>query len=304
MTASAPLTLLGGAVAGLGIAILSAGIVTTVRTRMGQAGAAAGRRWWRRRIGMRALISAICGLAAGAVTRWPAAVVLAAVAAWWLPRLVGGDRHAGAGIERIEAIASWTESLRDTLSAAAGLEQAILATAPLAPAPINEPLSALTARLRTGDRLTAALRAFGDELADPTADLVVAALTSAAEHQGGDLAALLGELASAARDHATMRLRLRADRARIRTSSRIITGATIAMAAGLVLWSRDFLAPYDTATGQLVLLGIGTVFAAGFSWLDRLARIEEPGRILLPAVPEAPAAAHMGGAEIGPGGAT
>ena len=70
-----------------------------------------------------------------AVTRWPAGTVLAGLAAWFLPRALGPDRAHARALERIEAIASFTEMLRDTISAAAGLEQAILAAEPVAPAP-------------------------------------------------------------------------------------------------------------------------------------------------------------------------
>ena len=59
--------------------------------------------------------------------------------------------HARA-LERIEAIATFTEMLRDTISAAAGLEQAILAAEPVAPAPVREPVLMLAARLRRAPR--------------------------------------------------------------------------------------------------------------------------------------------------------
>ena len=120
--------------------------------------------------------------------------------------------------------------LRDTISAAAGLEQAILATEPVAPAPIREQVVLLAARIRRGQRLPDALRAFAAETADPTADLVVAALLLAAEQQARDLAQLLGSLADSARQHAVMRMRVAAGRARVRTAARIIIAVT--MAAG------------------------------------------------------------------------
>ena len=57
----------------------------------------------------------------------------AAAAMFGLPKLFG--QSAGSvSVEKIEAIASWTEMLQGTLAASAGLNQAIVATAPLAPA--------------------------------------------------------------------------------------------------------------------------------------------------------------------------
>ena len=145
--------------------------------------------------------------------------VLAGLAAWFLPR-AAGPRPAGTrAVGRIEAIAGWTEMLRDTLAAAAGLEQAILATAPLAPVPVREQVTALAVRIQRGQRLPAALRAFAAEVADPTGDLVVAALLLAAEQQARDLGELLASLADSAREHAAMRLRVAAGRARVRTAA-------------------------------------------------------------------------------------
>lgn len=222
------------------------------------------------------------GLLVGAVTQWPAAALLAGAGVWWLPGLLGPDRQHVRSVARIEAIAGWTESLRDTLSAAAGLEQAITATAGLAPGPIAEPVARLAARLRAGDRLVDALADLGREVADPTADLVVTALVMAAGEHARDLGGLLGELARAARDQAAMRARVATTRARIRSATRIIVAATTVMAVGLSLWSRDFLAPYDTPGGQLMLLGIGGIFAGAFAWLARQARFPEPARLLAP----------------------
>src|SRR5688572_16044382 len=71
---------------------------------------------------------------AGLVTGWPVGAVLAAAAAWTVPALWGGDRAQRQAIARTEAVAAWTEMLRDNLGAAAGLEQAILAAGQVPPA--------------------------------------------------------------------------------------------------------------------------------------------------------------------------
>jgi len=217
---------------------------------------------------------------AAAITRWPAGTILAALAAWFLPPVLGPDRAGDQQVRRIEAIASWTEQLRDTLAAAAGLEQAILATAPISPEPVREQVTGLAARIHQGQRLPGALRAFAAEAADPAADLVTAALLLAAEQQARDLGQLLSSLADSARQHAAMRLRVAAARARVRTASRIIIAVTVALTAGLLAWSRVFLAPYDGAAGQLVLLAVGGCFAAAFWWLHKIAGFGDNPRIL------------------------
>jgi tight adherence protein B len=228
----------------------------------------------------RAAGAVVAAVVVGVVTRWPVGTLLTAVAAWWLPSIAGPDRDHHQQVARIEAIASWAESLRDTLAAAAGLEQALLATQPVAPEPIRDQITTLAVRIRQGERLPAALRELAADLADPTGDLVVAALLLAAQQQASDLGQLLGNLAETARAHAGMRMRIAAGRARVRTAVRIIITATVALVLGLLVFSRAFLQPYDSAAGQIVLAAVGGLFAAAFWLLHKIPRFGEPQRFL------------------------
>jgi tight adherence protein B len=284
-----------GALAGLGVILIVAGLRRTAAPeRSPRLSQLAGR------IRQEATTSRVAGTlvtaaVVAAVTRWPSGTVLAGLAAWFLPRALGPDREHARALERIEAIATFTEMLRDTISAAAGLEQAILAAEPVAPAPVREHVVLLAARIRRGQRLPAALRAFAAETADPTADLVVAALLLAAEQQARDLAQLLGSLADSARQHAVMRMRVAAGRARVRTAARIIIAVTMLLVIGLLAWSRAFLQPYGTPAGQLMLLVVGACFAAGFWWLHRISVMGSDPRLLTNLVGVTPADA--GGAQ-------
>lgn len=229
---------------------------------------------------LRVAATGLAGVVTALLTGWLAGGILVAAACWFLPRLLGRDTAHARRVARIEAIATWTEMIRDTLSAAAGLEQAILAAAPLAPAPIRAEVAALAARLDRGARLVPALRRLAHDLADPTADLVVAALVLATEQHARQLAELLGALAANARERAWMRMRVEAGRARTRTSVRVIVATTTAFAALLVVLNPSYMDAYDSVTGQLVLLAVGSLFAAGFAWLARIAAVPEPDRLL------------------------
>jgi tight adherence protein B len=215
----------------------------------------------------------------GALTGWPVAAVLAGAASFALPSLLRGGRDRTRRVARTEAIAGWAEMLRDTLAAAAGLEQAIVATADVSPAPIRSEVTDLAAMLES-ERLVPALRRFAVELADPTGDLVVAALILAAGHEARKLSDLLGSLATAAREQAAMELRVEAGRARIRTSTRVVVGSTLAFSAGLILLNRSYLSPFDTTLGEAVLAVIGLLFAGAFWWLARMGRPASPERFL------------------------
>ena len=271
-----------GAVVGLGLALVLAGLRGVELPRPSRLASA-----WNRRQLERSTLRLACavgaGVLVGALTGWPVAALLGAAAGFGAPALLSGTKGRAEQIARIEAVAGWAEMLRDTLAGSAGLEQAIVATAPLVPLPIRAEVVTLAVRLE-GERLGPALRAFADEVADPTCDLVVAALVLAAEHQAQRLGELLGSLAVAARDQATMRLRVEAGRARTRTSVKVIVGVTGAVVAGLALLNRGYLAPYDTAVGQLVLLLVGIVFSVAFVWLARMTKPASVERFLASAI--------------------
>ena len=193
--------------------------------------------------------------------------------------------------------------LRDSLSAAAGLEQTILLTAPFAPAAIRDDVGDLATSLRLGRRLPAALEEFTTRVDDPTGRLVARALSQASRRQSRQLPELLSELARRARERANLHLRIAPGHAKIRTNARIIVGFTLAMAGGMVVFNRPFLRPYDSPLGQLALLAVGVIFATGFVALSRLAR---SGTASYASVPGPPTpveafATPSSGPRVGPG---
>ncbi|WP_406693166.1 type II secretion system F family protein [Saccharopolyspora sp. ID03-671] len=274
------------AVCGLGVALGGLLLVLGFRGQAPESAAKPSR--WREHLrqlregasARRAVISLAAGLLTAVVTGWVIGGVLTAAAVWALPQVLGRDSEQARRVARIEAVAAWTEMLRDTLSAAAGLEQAIQAAVDTAPAAIRDDVRELSMRIERGDKLPDALAGLADDLSDPTADLVISALVLASQHQARQLADLLGELAIEAREQVSMRLRVEAGRARTRTSVRVIVATTLLFAAGLVALNRGYLDPYDGAFGQIMLLAVGGLFALAFWWLGRIARMQEPERFL------------------------
>ena len=179
----------------------------------------------------------------------------------------------------VEAIASWTESLRDTISAASGLEQAIIATENHCPRAIAEPVQRMVASLRYGT-FEDALRRFADDVAHPTCDFVVAALITASAHHSRDLAQLLGHLAECSRSECELYLRIWVSRARTRTSVRIISGTIASFALGLFVFNIGYLRPFLTTEGFFVFLFVGVCFGSSLTWMSHIARVETPARLL------------------------
>lgn len=179
----------------------------------------------------------------------------------------------------VEAIAMWTENLRDTMSAASGLEQAIISTEAHAPRAIAPEVRRLVASLRYG-RLDDALRRFADDVGHPTCDFVVAALVAASLHQTKDVALLLGHLADCARSECGLYLRIWVSRARSRAAVRIITVAVATFAGGLTILNPGYLAPFASVEGSVVLVSVGCCFAGALVWLNSMARVRTPARFL------------------------
>ena len=216
------------------------------------------------------------------ISRWPTAAVAGALLGWFSPELFASRASRDAALERTEAIASWTEMMRDTISAAHGLEAAISTTAPVAPEPIRPEIERLARALKHRS-LTDALRQLATDLAHPISDLVVASLSVAANGAVKDLAELLGMLAESARDEAAMQMRVEASRARMRTAVRVITGVTIATAVGLVALNPTYVEVYGTVTGQVVLAGIAAAWGAALWWLASMSGFRQPERFLIAA---------------------
>lgn len=227
----------------------------------------------------RVTCAAALALPVAVLTRWPVAAAGLAALGWFSPELFGSKVARDKATARTEAVATWTEMLRDTMSGAHGLEEAVIITAAAPPAPIEAEVRALAARLEQ-EPLSTALRSFADELAHPTADLVVTALTLAAAGSAGELGDLLGTLAVAARDEAGMRLRVEAARARMRTSVRVIAACTAATAGGLVVLNPSYVEVYGTPLGQSVLAMVAGAWGFALWWLSRMSDFVAPERFL------------------------
>ena len=231
----------------------------------------------------RLVLAAAFGLSVAMITRWPVAALALGAFGWFTPDLFGSKAAREQATAKTEGIASWTEMLRDTISGAHGLEEAVMTTSTVAPAAIRREVTDLAVRLER-QPLEIALRSFANDLAHPTGDLVVASLTLAASGAVGDLGELLGTLAVSARDEAGMRLRVDAARARLRTAVRVIAGCTAATALGLVVLNRPYLKVYEGAVGQLVLGCVAGLWGASLWWLTRMGDYLAPERFL--AIPD------------------
>ncbi len=235
------------------------------------------------KLGKQTVYGIIAGFVALLLTRWPVAAAGAGLLVAFWPALFGGAKEERTSIARLEGLASWTESLRDTIAGAVGLEQAIPATVYAASPSIQPQLRLLADRLRIRMPMPEALERFADDLDDASADLVVSALILNARLRGPGLRQVLSSLADSARAELDMRQRVMAGRASTRRSVQIVVGVSLFFMIGLSIINRDFVEPYNSAGGQMVLGVVIGIFAIGFLWMRRLAKFEMPARFLVTA---------------------
>lgn len=198
----------------------------------------------------------------------------------WITQV--GSRRASVDDDQrrlVEAIAAWTENLRDAVTASSGLEQAILSTGDHCPRAIEDHVARLVSGLRYGD-LERSLREFADAVDHPTCDFVVAALVTASRNAARDLAPLLGHLSECARAESALHLRVWVSRARTRTSVRIVIGSVVVFVGGLLMFNPGYLAPFATPAGLGALAACLVCFAVSFLWMLRIARVASPARFL------------------------
>jgi Flp pilus assembly protein TadB len=228
----------------------------------------------------RFLIAVIAGVLTLVLTKWVVAGIGIGVLAYFWKSL-GGAASERAGMARLEALATWTESLRDTMAGAAGLEAAIPASIRIADQTIAEPLMALVERLHTRVPMHEALRRFADDLDDPSADLIIASLIINSRLRGPGLRDLLGSLAASVREELDMRRRVNASRRSTRRGAQWVIGVSVGMTVGLAFTDTSLLSAYDSVVGQLILILVAGIYAVGILWLRRLAMYTQPERLLV-----------------------
>jgi tight adherence protein B len=211
----------------------------------------------------------IAGAIVAIVTGWLLAIVIAPLAAVGLPFLLSAS-DAQDRIARLEAMEEWIRSLSGVLTAGVGLEQALIATLRSARTEIRPEVGRLVARLRARWGTEAALRALADDLDDSTGDLIAANLILGARRRGSGLAAVLESLAESVAADVRARRQIEADRAKPRTTARWVTLITVSVLVVLGL-TGDYVAPYRSGLGQLVLALMLAAYGGVLVWMRRMA---------------------------------
>ena len=288
---------LGGALVVAGVALGVYAAVGTVRTALTAQPRSTLAQWWARFWNGEGLGAAerqlrrtllIVAVAIGAivwlVTGMPIAGLLVAVAVpgtHWLFTVGNSEKRA---ITRIEAVGEWARRLKDISSTGVGLQQAIVSSTATSPIAIAGEVGSLAARLQAGWNGRMALLMFADEIADPVCDQVVAALILHLSDRGEHLGDVLSSIASAASAEVATRREVEAKRTQPRFAVRFLTGMTVLV---LIYGATrpDYMRPYRSTTGQLVMAALGAMFIALLVWVRSMSLPPRTPRFLTSSTP-------------------
>ena len=226
-----------------------------------------------------AAVSALIGAAVvGLITRWPVGVAIGAAVGWTL-RSALSSASSNQVANRLDALATWIETLRDSVAAHRGLVAAIESTVPSAPASLKGNIEALVLRIKSGTPLDQAFAALASELADAAADEAIAPLILAGRFGGTDLQNLLGTAAANTRDQLALVQRTEVARAKPRREMRLVVVVTLGFVLATLTIGHGYFTPFSTPTGQIILVVIAGLFAVGFGTMNRLSRPQPMPRL-------------------------
>jgi Flp pilus assembly protein TadB len=220
----------------------------------------------------RTLLAVGIGMTVWLLTGWPVAGLIAIGLTVGVPYFFGAGREANRRIERQEALEEWSRRLAETLAAGGNAVQTIVRSAEHAPKPIAKEVTALANALATPrlDR-AAALDAFAAEVDDMISAALKIAVSMESSPQVPDvlrtMAVGVAEQVQAARAIEVMR-------AGPRSESRAIVVVQVVFLAAVAMMT-DYMAPYGTVLGQLVLALFGGVMLLAL-WLLRRFSMSPP----------------------------
>jgi hypothetical protein len=248
------------------------------------------RRWWRgdarsvaaQRTRQFLMVASVVG---GALT-WlisgvPIAGLIVALAIPGIPWLFSAGGAEKRAIARLEAVETWTRRLGDVVANGIGLQAAIVSTANMPPALIEREVRELAARLQARVDPVIALQHFADDIDDYSCDQVIAPLILHVRDRGEGLGQVLADISTAIAAEIDMRSTVDAKRASPRFAVRFLTGMTIVLIV-IGLLNADYLAPYRTFVGQMLLLFLAAFYTGLMVWVRMLSVPKREERLLAP----------------------
>lgn len=235
-----------------------------------------------------AAVAAGLGLVLAAFTGLFAGIILLPVVSIAVLTIFGPQPG---GTEMLEALDRWVRSIAQSLPIGRDVPGAIRSSVLSAPEALAPHLAQLISRLNVGMRTDEALLRMADELADPDADAVLAALVLASRRTGAGLTATLHGLADSIQAQLTMLRAVKLERDRPRQTVRIVTILGVLMIGGSILFGNFFTA-YATPVGQIILTVLIAAYFGVVLIMGAMTRPRPRARVLARITDGDPSAAH------------
>lgn len=214
----------------------------------------------------------VAGLLALTVTALPVVALLAAIAGGALPVAIGRRRRAATCLATRAAWPDAVDHLLSSVRAGLGLADALADVGRSGPAPLRPAFARFADEYRVTGAFGPSLDALQDDLADPVADRVCAALRLAREVGGTDLGVVLGTLSAMLREQDRIRGEIEG------RQSWAVNAARLAVAApwltlALLCTRPEAVRAYTTPAGTVVLVVAASLSVAAYLTMRRIGRL-------------------------------
>lgn len=207
-----------------------------------------------------------------ALTGWFAASLAGAVLGAILPRMIASSRKERDTVRRMDAIAELAGRLRDSIRSGIGAYDALAHASVNPPAAIASDVKRLAAEMRVSGMARAA-EAFAGRVGKD-AELLGAALSLGDRLGSRNTSEVLDALAEATAARAATLREARARQTRARSSARIVAAVPLLLLLAIRRTNPAYLAPFDAAQGQMVLMFAFALIGVGYVSMLRMARLE------------------------------
>lgn len=238
---------------------------------------------WFSRLPRRSRVHGLTGLGVGAVgylvTGWAVLILIVPILAVVVPALLADPPRRDLDVMR--ALERWVRLVSGSASTGKSVIDAIRETRRQAPALLVEPLTRMVARLDSRWDTRTALQGLADDLDSADADQVIAAIMMASERGGTGATSTLDALAASLQERIRAARGVQAERAKPRVVVRQVSIIIAVVLAGALALGREYLAPYRTGVGQVLLCCYAGLYLVGLVALSQRSKPRRRARILL-----------------------
>ena len=223
----------------------------------------------------------LVGGASQLIMSWPLVSVVAAGLGAGLPFLWYASRADGRRARVQAELADAMSLLRDSIRAGGDVAQGLVALATYGPALLKPEFQRAVQLMAHGSTLREALVGMRERLADPVFDTCVATLLLNEMLGSPQLTPVLSELAQAVRDELRVQADIRAQRARVVLSARVIAAIPFVMLLAVRALSPHYLRLFDSVEGQLILGACTASVVIGYQAMRWTSRLPVEQRVLV-----------------------